>query len=117
MLFAPGGSSGIHFALLKPGDGDNLEDIFESPVQVSYSARFAIWTDMMPSPVFVTAERSPYAEAPSHVKIAVYAMINGAVRFAKVDEYQTAEAYEFYKGDVLAAEKREVLARLRRLTK
>jgi hypothetical protein len=114
LLFAPGGLSGIHFALLKPGEGDKLEDIFASTVETSYWSRFAVWTDAMPSPVFVTAETSSRPEGPCHFKIAVYARQRGALRYAKVDEYLTTGVYDLYKGDVLAAEKQEVLARLRR---
>jgi len=116
LLFAPGGLSGIHLALLKPGDGDKLEEIFASAVEISYWGRFAVWTDVMPSPVFVTAETSPRPEGPSHFRVTTYTRQRRALRYTKVDEYLTAGVYELYKADVLAAEKREVLARLKRLT-
>jgi hypothetical protein len=57
---ATGGVSGasLHFALLRPGNGKNLQDIFLSESTVSNLSQHAFWNDrtISGSPIFVTAD-------------------------------------------------------------
>jgi hypothetical protein len=55
-----GGISGwqTHFALLRPGTGKNLEDLFRSGISVSNQSQHAFWTDpaISDASIFMTAE-------------------------------------------------------------
>ena len=57
---ASGGVSGfqIHFALLRPGTGKNLKDLFSSDISLSNQSQHAFWNDLAISDaqIFVTAE-------------------------------------------------------------
>jgi hypothetical protein len=57
---AGGGVSGwaIYFALLRPGTGKNLQNLFLSGISISNQSQHAFWTDTAVSaaPIFVTAD-------------------------------------------------------------
>ena len=50
--------SSIHFALLRPGNQKDLDDLFLSDVTLSNQSEHAFWSDPVISPakIFVTAE-------------------------------------------------------------
>jgi hypothetical protein len=130
MLFsaASGGVSGfrIHFALLLPGNGKELEDLFSSEVSVSNQSQHAFWSDPAVSNAkfFVTADyvwgpdESHYS--PHRYIVSAYVQKHSSdaesSSYWLQDRYMTSRSYDLDAGaDVLAAEKTEILARLRRL--
>ena len=125
---ASGGVSGwqIHFALLRPGTGKDLQDLFMSDISVANQSQHAFWSDLSISnaQIFVTAEFvwgpdeghygehryiiSAYVVRPSSIVDDLYYYLE--------DRYMTARKYDLdAKVDILASEKQEILARLRRL--
>jgi hypothetical protein len=124
---ASGGVSGltIHFALLRPGTGKELEDLFMSDPSVSNQSEHAWWTDLTISDakIFVTADfvwgpgEAHYDE--HRYVISAYVrkrelMLDGANYYFLDDRYMTARRYEGEKANVLGSEKQEILARLKR---
>ena len=125
---ASGGVSGwtIHFALLRAGTGKDLEDLFRSGIEVSNQSQHAFWTDSTISvaAIFVTADYkwgpdeahydqhryiiSAYVRKPSSYTVDSYYYLE--------DQYMTSGKYDpsDAKTDLLASEKQEILARLRR---
>jgi hypothetical protein len=125
---ASGGVSGwtIHFALLRPGTGENLQDLFMSDISVSNQSQHAFWSDsaISDAQIFVTAD---YVWGPdeSHYSEHRY-IISAYVRkpsselddlyYYLEDRYMTVHKYDLEgNADVLASERQEILARLRRL--
>ena len=125
---ASGGVSGwrIHFALLRPGTGKDLEDLFLSDTTVSNQSRYAFWNQPAISnvPMFVTAD---YVSGPDEAHydkhrymISTYvgkrSTMLGDRFYYLEDRYMTAHTYDLDGGgDILTSEKQEILARLRRL--
>jgi hypothetical protein len=123
-----GGVSGwtIHFALLRPGTGKDLQDLFMSGISVSNQSQHAFWSDpaISDAQFFVTADYvwgpdeshysehryiiSAYVRKPSSLLDDLYYYLE--------DRYMTARKYDLEgDADVLASERQEILARLRRL--
>ena len=114
----------IHFALLRPGTGKNLENLFPHR-SVPNQSQHAFWHDSTISgaPIFLTAEyvwgpdESHYGE--HRYMISVYARSTSMADdlyhdYYLEDRYMTVRKYALEKADVLASEKQEILARLRR---
>jgi len=125
---ASGGVSGfgIHFALLRPGNGKDLENLFLSDTSVSNQSQHAFWTDptVSDAPIFVTADfvwgpdESHYS--PHRYIISAYvrrtSSIVDGLYYCLEDRYMTARTYDLdSNADILAAEKPEILARLKRV--
>ena len=113
----------IHFALLRPSIGKDLEDIFRSDTSVPNQSQHAFWTEpaISDAQLFVTAEYvwgpdeghygehryiiSVYVEQPSS-----YADTLG---YYLQDRYMTTRKYDLdANADVLVSEKQEILTRL-----
>lgn len=116
-----------HFALLRPGLGEDLEDLF-LPVDASLSDRdqHAFWTEPQISgaKVFVTAEDywdigNETRDVPHRYIISSYTLAAdfgfGDLHYRLGDRYMTVRRYDVDKDDILAAEKQEILARLARV--
>lgn len=123
-----GGVSGweIHFALLRPGMGKDLQDLFMSDVSVSNQSQHAFWSDsaISEAPIFMTADYvwgpddghygehryiiSAYVQKPSS--------LGDDFHYWLEDRYMTVRKYDWErKADILASERPEILAGLRRL--
>jgi hypothetical protein len=127
---ASGGVSGfrIHFALLRPGTGKDLEELFLSDTEISNQSQYEFWDDSTISParIFVTADfvwgpgeshYSPHRYIVSSYILKHEAMLDGSFYYLE-DRYMTANGYDSdAKGElhVLATEKQEIVGRLRRL--
>jgi hypothetical protein len=119
---ASGGISGwsIHFALLRPGDGQDLDDLFSSDMLVSNQNQHVFWADSSISDalIFVTAD---YVFGPDEGHYGAHRyMISSYVWgtddcYRLEDRYMTARKYDFEANDILGAEKQEALARLKRV--
>jgi len=117
--------SGIHFALLRPGTGKDLENLFLLVGSVSNQSQQAFWNDsaISDSQIFLTADFewgpdeghygehryivSAYVRRPS-------SLLNNLGYFLE-DRYLTVRKYDHEKVDVLTSEKQEILARLARV--
>lgn len=127
---ASGGVSGfeIHFALLQPGPGKNLEDLFFPGISVSNQSQAEFWDDptISDAKIFVTAEyvwgpeESHYSDHRYIVSAYVlkYSSLTEDRAYYLEDRYMTAHKYDRdgKADDVLASEKPEIINRLRRLT-
>jgi hypothetical protein len=122
---ASGGVSGwaVHFALLRPDMGNELEDMFALDTTVSNQSQHAFWSDLAISDaqIFVTADYVPelshYGEHRYMVSSYIWRppLMFDDVLYILDDRYMTARRYDLGSGaDILASEKQEVLARLRR---
>jgi len=125
---ASGGVSGfgIHFALLRPGNGKDLENLFLSDTSVSNQSQHAFWTDptVSDAPIFVTADfvwgpdeshYSPHRYITSAYVRRTSSIVDG-LYYCLEDRYMTARTYDLdSNADILAAEKPEILARLKRV--
>ncbi len=123
---ASGGISGIgiHFALLVPGADKELEDLFPSDIAISNQGRFAFWSDpvIAGTPIFITAD-FVWGPGESHYDEHRY-MVSAYLRATASDDpgtyylqdrYMTVRKYDVDANpDILASEKQEILARLRR---
>jgi hypothetical protein len=123
-----GGVSGwrIHFALLRPGTGPILEDLFLSDTSVSNQSQHAFWNDpaISEAPIFVTADyilgpdESHYSDHRYIISAYVLkssSLLNGHYYYLE-DRYMTAREYvSDIHTDILGSEKQEILARLGRL--
>jgi hypothetical protein len=130
LLFSAGsgGVSGwtVHFALLRPGTGKNLENLFLSDPSVSNQSQHAFWNDstISDAPIFLTADFvwgpdeghygehryiiSAYVRRPS-------SLLNNLGYFLE-DRYMTVRRYDLdANADILTSEKQEILARLARV--
>jgi hypothetical protein len=125
---ASGGVSGfgIHFAILRPGTGKDLRDLFSSAVSVSNQSQHEFWDDstISPAKIFVTADfvwgpdESHYS--PHRYIISAYIFkhspMSDDLQYYLEDRYMTAHSYELgANADILASEKQEIIARLGRL--
>jgi hypothetical protein len=125
---ASGGVSGwqVHFALLRPGTEKELWDSFPD-ITVSNQSQHAFWNEpsISAAPIFVIAEYvQSLVPAEGHYGKHRY-MASAYIRAAPSDDadvyqlqdrYMTAHKYDLEaSGDVLASEKQEILARLRRV--
>jgi hypothetical protein len=122
-----GGNSGseIHFALLRPGTGKDLEDLFAADASVSNQSQHAFWTDseVSPAPIFLTAEYV-YGPGEGHYGAHRYVVSSYVLGSSMADQrlyylqdrYMTVRKYDLdAKADVLASEKPTTLSRLRRV--
>jgi hypothetical protein len=125
---ASGGVSGwgIHFALLRPGKGKDLQDLFLSDTSLSNQSQHRFWNDpaVSAAPIFVTADfvwggdESHYS--PHRYMVSAYVLEQSTLledpKYFLEDRYMTARAYDLdAKADVLTSEKLEIFSRLRRL--
>jgi hypothetical protein len=124
---ASGGVSGwmIHFALLHPGTGKELENLFMSVPSVSSQSEHAFWADMSISDakIFVTAD---YVWGPSECHICDHRyMISAYIlntptgldccnNYYLGDQYMTVGKYG-EGSKILNSERQEIIARLRRV--
>ena len=125
---ASGGVSGwtIHFALLRPGTRKDLQDLFVSDTSVSNQSQHVFWSDsaISDAQIFVTADyvwgpdESHYSEHRYMMSAYVRkpsSLLDGRYYYLE-DRYMTVHKYDLEgKADVLASERQEILARLRRL--
>ncbi len=125
---ASGGVSGfsIHFALLRPGTGKDLENLFFSDMSVSNQSQHAFWNDstISDAPIFLTAEyrfgpdEGHYGEhryVVSTYTLRPSSMLDGMYYWLE-DQYLTIRKYDMdANADILTSEKQEILARLARV--
>ena len=124
------GGSGfaVHFALLRPGMGKDLEDLFLSGVEVSNESQhaFLIESTISAAPIFVTADFVWGPDESHHDEhrymISAYVFKTRSVvgnpyySYNLEDRYMTSRKYDSdTKTDILGSEKQEILARLRRV--
>jgi hypothetical protein len=117
---------GIHFALLRPGIGKDLQDLFFSDVSVSNQSQFAFWSEpsISPAQIFLTADA---IGGPDETNLYEHRCIISAyvlrsplaaddLYYYLEDRYMTARKYDLAaNADILASEKQEIFARLRRV--
>ena len=124
---ASGGVSGFafHFALLRPGTGKDLENLFFSDTSVSNQSEHAFWNDstVSDSPIFLTADfvwgpESHYEEHRYIISVYVRkpsSIVDGRYYHLE-DRYMTVRKYDLDANkDILTSEKQEILARLARI--
>ena len=119
---ASGGVSGfnIHFALLRPRSGKELDDLFQGGITVSNQNQYAFWTEsaISDTPIFVTAD---YVWGPTEghydahrYLISVY--VAEGLYYYLDDRYMTVRKYDQEANpDIPGSEKPEILARLKRV--
>jgi hypothetical protein len=125
---ASGGVSGlsIHYAILRPGNGNELNDLLPSDLAISNQGQSAAWNvrEISDAVIFVTAtyewgpDESHYS--PHRYTISVYVLLSSELlddrRYFLDDQYLTVRKYDLEDNDdVLASEKAEILARLKRV--
>ena len=120
-----GGVSGwsIHFALLRPGMRNDLEDLLN--VSASNQSRYAFWKEasISDAQIFGTADfvwgpdEAHYSD--HRYIISAYVLrrqsLIGDTRYFLEDQYMTVRKYNYEKDDILGAEMQEILARLKRV--
>jgi hypothetical protein len=122
------GDSGwsVRFALLRPGTGKELDNIFLRDVTVSSQNQHGFRTEsaISDAPVFLTAD---YVWGPDESRLGSHRYIvsayvykpamPGGGSYCLQDRYMTVRQYDDPEmgADILAAEKDEILARLRRV--
>jgi len=125
---ATGGVSGwqIHFALLRLGTGKYLDNLFLSDTTVSNENQHGFWSDpeISDAPIFLTAEfvwgpdESHYTQhryiVSSYVRVRVD-ILEGRYYYYLADRYMTVRKYDLENADILAAEKAEIVTRLKRI--
>lgn len=121
------GGSGwqIHFALLRPGGGKGLKNLFASDLAISDLSQHAFFDDSSISgaSIFVTAEFVWGLDEGHHDEhryiISAYVRKDsrdlGEFHYYLEDRYMTAQKYDLHAKDILGAEKQEILARLRQI--
>ncbi len=125
---ATGGVSGwqLRFALLRPGPGTDLEDVFLSDPTLSNQGQYEFWNDpaISDAPIFVTADYTwgPDEDhySPHRFIISAYVRKHSsqadALLYYLDDQYMTVRKYASQgEAGILAAEKQEILARLKRV--
>jgi hypothetical protein len=125
-----GGVSGwsIHYAILRPGEGDKLEDILPWSAATSNQSQRGLWNlpEISEARVFVTAdaEWGPGPDethySPHRYKVSAYVLFSSELLdddlyYYLDDQYLTVRKYDLESDDVLAAEKAEINARLKRV--
>jgi hypothetical protein len=124
-----GGVSGfmVHYALLLPGTGPELEDLFFQNLSVSEQSqsRFIGAPAISKAPIFVTAD---YIMAPDESHHGPHRYISSAyvsrysremqrLYYTLEDQYMTILRYDtFSTRGIIASEEKELLARLERVT-
>jgi len=116
----------IHYALLRPGSGKELEDLFGSDPSVSAQSQYAWWSDpsISEAKIFVTADyvwgpgESPFED--HRFIISEYVskpnwMLDGRRGYYLEDRYMTARKYDQEKTNILNSEKQEIILRLKRV--
>jgi hypothetical protein len=125
---ASGGVSGfaIHFALLRPGKREDLQDLFLSGIEVTNQSQHAFWTDpsISDAKIFVTAQYV-WGQDEAHYSDHRYTISAYVYRYSRnlddrcyflEDRYMTARKYDSDdKTDILRSEKQEIISRLRRV--
>jgi len=125
---ACGGVSGwaVHFALLRPGTGNNLEDLFVGDVTVSNQNQHAFVNDssISPSPIFLIAD-AVWGPDEGHYGAHRYTVSAYARKLSSdpddasyflADQFLTVRRYDLEEyADIITSEKQEILARLRRV--
>jgi len=124
---ASGGVSGwgIHFAILRPGTGKDLENLLFLDAPVANQSQHAFWSDptVSDAQIFVTAtyawgsDESHYSEHRYIVSSYVLKppLYSGDGSYYLDDRYMTVHKYDLQAGaDILTSEKQEILARLKR---
>jgi len=119
-----GGVSGwsVHFALLRPGTGKDLENLFPIETSISNQGQHAFWNDpsLSEAPIFVTATYQ-YGPGETHYSphrytISTWFLETEERYYFLADRYLTVRKYDVDAAeDILAGEKQEILARLRRV--
>jgi hypothetical protein len=125
---ASGGVSGfgIHLALLRPGTGAQLEDLFLDGMSVSNLSQHAFWVDssISDAPIFLTADfvwgpdESHYSEHRYIVSAYVRrpSTLLDDLYYYLEDRYMTVGKYDREPNvDILTSERQEILTRLRRV--
>jgi hypothetical protein len=127
-----GGVSGwqIHFALLRPGREKALDNFFDSDVSLGNQSRHAFWRENTISPfkIFVTAD---CVWGPDESHFGPHRFIisthrskpplfdgDGDEAYYLQDRYMTVHTYDLQAKpvpDILASERREIMARLARI--
>jgi len=122
---ATGGVSGseIHFALLRPGTGKDLEDLFVV-ASVSNQNQHAFWNEpaISDKPIFLVADYAVGSDeahyGPHRYIISAYfpnRLLNDGLYLLE-DRYMTIRLYDLQAtADILGSEKQEILRRLRRV--
>ena len=117
----------VHFALLRPGAGGVLDNLFLGGINIANQNqhRFLDEPSFSAARIFVTAEfvwgRDEGHYGPHRFVISAYAIRpslegDNSDLYYLQDRYMTARTYDLDAGaDILAAEKPEILARLRRV--
>src|SRR5579871_1171616 len=118
------GGFSTHFALLRPGFGNELSDLLGADTSVSDQSWYTWWnmSAISDAPIFVTAD---FIWGPSDGRFTdhrytisayvwVYSSITRFWEYHLMDRYMTADAYSL-SGDILATERLEILARLARI--
>ena len=118
------GGSAIHFAILRAGTGRDLEDLLGSEATVSNQSQHVFWSDpsISEAPIFLTPEYT-YGPGESHYDehryiISSYPLgrsIADNLSYYLGDRFMTIRKYDYESVDILAAEKPEILSRLRRV--
>jgi hypothetical protein len=123
---ASGGVSGwdVHFALLRPGSGAELDDLFPS-ITVSAQSQHAFWNDsaISDAAIFLTAsyvwgpDEGHYGFHRYIISAYTRKLVSGdSVNYYLEDQYMTTRYYDLdANDDILTSEKQEILARLRRV--
>src|ERR1035438_5920548 len=125
---ASGGVSGfsIHFALLRPGNGKDLVDLFGSVPEVSNLSQHVWWSDstISAAPIFVTASWV-FGPGEAHYTPHRYLVSSYVWRHSSLtndfsyyldDQYLTVKKYDLEAGDdLLEREKLEIINRLLRV--
>jgi hypothetical protein len=124
-----GGVSGftIHFALLQPGDGKDLVDLFGSVLEVSNLSQHVFWSDstISTAPIFVTADwvsgpdeahYTPHRYIISSYVLKPLSLLVDGLFYYLEDRYMTVQKYDLEANeDILDREKPEVTSRLLRV--
>jgi hypothetical protein len=123
---ASGGVSGfaIHFALLRLGTEKDLSDLFPY-ITISNQSQHAFWNEpsISASPIFLTADIAPGSDQAHYGEhryvVSAYTRTSPPYEddiFLLEDQFMTIRKYDpFANADILASEKPEILARLRRV--
>lgn len=111
---------GIHYALLAPDGGKELEDLFLGSVSVSNQSRIAFWSapDISDAKIFVTADFI-WGAGEGHYdahRFTMSAYLWTGSYYSLADRYITSRWYsEDANDDVLGSERPEIIARLKKV--